>query len=241
MKNINKVLDILEQTYPDAKCELDYTTPFELLVATILSAQCTDVRVNKVTSEMFKKYNTPKDFSKLSIDEISEEIKSCGLYKSKAEKIKLTSEKICNEYKPIKDNLIQMLNEVQEHYGYVPMNAQKVLSEFLNVPMAEIYGVVTFYSRFTLKPKGKYNIAVCLGTACFVKGSQKIMDRLKERLKIEPGETTKDGMFSIEETRCVGACGLAPVFTVNGEVYGKATVQKLDQVLDSLQNQKGGE
>ena len=141
---------------------------------------------------------------------------------------------LCEKYQPIKDNLIQMLNEVQEHYGYVPMHAQKVLSEFLNVPMAEIYGVVTFYSRFTLKPKGKFNIAVCLGTACYVKGSQKIMDRLKERLKIEPGETTKDGKFSIEETRCVGACGLAPVFTVNGEVYGKATVQKLDQVLDEL-------
>ena len=143
-------------------------------------------------------------------------------------------EKICEEYLPVKDNLIQMLNEVQEHYGYVPTHAQKALSEYLKIPMAEIYGVVTFYSRFTTKPKGKYNIAVCLGTACYVKGSQKIMDRLKERLKIEPGETTKDGMFSIEETRCVGACGLAPVFTVNGEVYGKATVQKLDQVLDSL-------
>ena len=143
-------------------------------------------------------------------------------------------EKICEEYLPVKDNLIQMLNEVQEHYGYVPTYAQKVLSEYLKIPMAEIYGVVTFYSRFTTKPKGKYNIAVCLGTACYVKGSQKIMDRLKERLKIEPGETTEDGMFSIEETRCVGACGLAPVFTVNGEVYGKATVQKLDQVLDSL-------
>ena len=147
-------------------------------------------------------------------------------------------EKLCNEYQPIKDNLIQMLNEVQEHYGYVPMRAQQALSEFLNVPMAEIYGVVTFYSRFTLKPKGKYNIAVCLGTACYVKGSQKIMDRLKDRLKIEPGETTKDGKFSIEETRCVGACGLAPVFTVNGEVYGKATVQKLDQVLDELTNKE---
>ena len=145
-------------------------------------------------------------------------------------------EKLCNEYQPIKDNLIQMLNEVQEHYGYIPMNAQKVLADFLNISMAEVYGVVTFYSRFTLKPKGKYNIAVCLGTACFVKGSQKIMDRLKERLKIEAGETTKDGKFSIEETRCVGACGLAPVFTVNGEVYGKATVQKLDQVLDELGN-----
>ena len=143
-------------------------------------------------------------------------------------------EKLCDEYKPIKDNLIQMLNEMQEHYGYIPMYAQQVLSEFLNIPMAEIYGVVTFYSRFTLKPKGKYNISVCLGTACFVKGSQKIMDRLKERLQIEAGETTSDGKFSIEETRCVGACGLAPVFTVNGEVYGKATVQKLEQVLDEL-------
>ncbi len=141
-------------------------------------------------------------------------------------------EKLFSQYQPIKDNLIQMLNEIQEHYGYVPMEAQKELSEFLSIPMAEIYGVVTFYSRFSLKPKGKYNVSVCLGTACFVKGSQKIMDRLQERLKIGPGETTKDGLFSIEETRCVGACGLAPVFTINGEVYGKATVQKLDEVLD---------
>ena len=142
--------------------------------------------------------------------------------------------KLFEEYEPVKDNLIQMLNEVQEHYGYVPMDVQEKLSEFLKIPMAEVYGVVTFYSRFSLKPKGKYNISVCLGTACYVKGSQKIMDRLLERLKIGVGETTSDGKFSIEETRCVGACGLAPVFTVNGEVYGKATVQKLDQVLDEL-------
>ena len=145
--------------------------------------------------------------------------------------------KLFEEYEPVKDNLIQMLNEVQEHYGYVPMDVQEKLSEFLKIPMAEIYGVVTFYSRFSLKPKGKYNISVCLGTACYVKGSQKIMDRLLERLKIGVGETTPDGKFSIEETRCVGACGLAPVFTVNGEVYGKATVQKLDQVLDDLMNE----
>jgi len=143
-------------------------------------------------------------------------------------------EKLFLEYKPVKDNLIQMLNEIQEHYGYVPMEAQKEISEFLNIPMAEIYGVITFYSRFSLQPKGKYSISVCLGTACFVKGSQKIMDRLLERLKIQVGQTTPDGKFTIEETRCVGACGLAPVFTVNGEVYGKATVQKLDQVLDEL-------
>ena len=145
-------------------------------------------------------------------------------------------ESLTKEYLPEKDNLIQMLNEVQEHYGYVPKEAQTVLSEFLKIPMAEIYGVITFYSRFSLKPKGKYNISVCMGTACYVKGSQKILDRLQDRLKITQGETTPDGKFSIEETRCVGACGLAPVFTVNGEVYGKATVQKLDQVLDELMN-----
>ncbi len=148
--------------------------------------------------------------------------------------IKEFMEGLYAEYKPVKDNLIQMLNEVQEHFGYVPKEAQEGLSEFLGIPMAEIYGVITFYSRFSLKPKGKYSISVCMGTACFVKGSQKILDRLLDRLKIQPGETTADGKFSIEEMRCVGACGLAPVFTVNGEVYGKATVQKLDQVLDEL-------
>ena len=142
---------------------------------------------------------------------------------------------IYETYKPEKDNLIQILNEVQEHFGYIPKYTQLKLSEFLNMPMAEIFGVITFYSRFTLEPKGKYTISVCLGTECFVKGSQKIMDRLKERLGIEAGQTTEDGMFSIDETRCVGACGLAPVFTVNGEVYGKATVQTLDKVLDELE------
>ena len=145
-------------------------------------------------------------------------------------------DKLCNEYQPIKDNLIQMLNEVQEHYGYVPMHAQKALSEYLNTPMAEIYGVVTFYSRFTLSPKGKYNISICLGTACYVKGSQKILDRAKERLKIEPGQVTPDGKFSIDETRCIGACGLAPVFTINDEVYGKATPEMVDKVIEEYKN-----
>ena len=141
-------------------------------------------------------------------------------------------EEILNTYKQEKDNLIQILNEVQEYYGYVPEKAQLAISEYLSIPMAEIYGVITFYSRFTLKPKGKYHIAVCLGTACFVKGSEKILDRAKERLGIDVGETTKDGKFSLEATRCVGACGLAPVFTVNDEVYGKATVKTMDEILD---------
>ena len=100
--------------------------------------------------------------------------------------------------------------------------------------MAEVYGVITFYSRFTLKPKGKYNIAVCLGTACFVKGSEKVLDKVKEILKIDVGETTKDGLFSIEATRCIGACGLAPVFTVNEEVYGKATPETVVEVIKKI-------
>ena len=145
---------------------------------------------------------------------------------------------ILNKYVQTKDNLIQILNEVQDYYGYVPEKAQVAISEYLNMPMAEIYGVVTFYSRFTLKPKGKYHIAVCLGTACFVKGSEKLLDTAKEALKIKEGETTEDGKFSLEATRCIGACGLAPVFTVNEEVYGKATVKMMDEVLDKYMNEE---
>jgi len=145
-------------------------------------------------------------------------------------------EKILSKYVADKSNLIQILNEVQEAYGYIPQNAQFAISEYLQMPMAEIYGVITFYSRFTLKPKGKYNVAVCLGTACFVKGSEKVLDRLKEKLGIDVGETTSDGKFSIEATRCIGACGLAPVFTVNDEVYGNATPELIDKVIDEYKN-----
>lgn len=101
-------------------------------------------------------------------------------------------QKILENYTKDKNNLIQILNEVQECYGYIPQNAQIEISEYLNMPMAEIYGVITFYSRFTLKSKGKYNVAVCLGTACFVKGSEKILDKLKEKLGIDVGQTTSD-------------------------------------------------
>lgn len=141
---------------------------------------------------------------------------------------------IFKEYKQDKDNLIQILNEVQEKYGYIPYKAQEEISKYLSISMAEIYGVITFYSRFTLKPKGKYSVSVCMGTACFVKGSEKILERAKEKLQINEGETTEDGKFSIDTTRCVGACGLAPVFTINNEVYGKATVKKFDEVIDNL-------
>ena len=143
-------------------------------------------------------------------------------------------EGMLNKYEPKKDNLIQILNNAQEHYGYIPEYVQKAISEYLKMPMAEIYGVITFYSRFTLEPKGKYVISICMGTACFVTGAEKLVERVKERLKVESGKTTDDGMFSLDETRCIGACGIAPVYTVNDEVHGKATVQQLDKVLDEL-------
>ena len=145
---------------------------------------------------------------------------------------------IAEKYTQDKENLIPILNEIQEKYGYIPKTSQLEISNYLNMPMAEIFGVITFYSRFTLEPKGKYNISVCLGTACFVKGSGRLLDRLKDRLKIDEGNTTEDGKFSIDTTRCVGACGIAPVFTVNNEVYGHATVKKLDEVLDKLEKEE---
>ena len=151
-------------------------------------------------------------------------------------KIKEEMKVIMEKYKVEKENLIPILNDVQVKYGYIPKLSQLEISKYLGIPMAEIYGVITFYSRFTLEPKGKYNISVCLGTACFVKGSQSILDRIKERLNLEEGETSADGKFSIDTTRCVGACGIAPVFTVNDEVYGHATVKKVDEVINKLEN-----
>ena len=149
-------------------------------------------------------------------------------------KIQEETKAILENYPQEKDRLIGILNDVQERFGYVPKEAQIVISEYLGISLAEIYGVITFYSRFTLEPKGKYKISVCLGTACFVKGSQAILDRVQERLKIAPGKTTEDGMFSLDDVRCVGACGLAPVFMINDEVYGNATVKMLDEQIDKI-------
>ena len=148
------------------------------------------------------------------------------------EKIKKEVGEILNQFTHDKENLITILNEVQMKYGYIPKIAQMEIANYLNIALAEVYGVITFYSRFTLVPKGKYNVSICLGTACFVKGSREILERAKAKLGIEEGQTTADGKFSLDTTRCVGACGLAPVFTINDEVYGKATVKKLDEVLD---------
>ena len=125
------------------------------------------------------------------------------------------------EHKDQEGAVIPVLHKAQEIYGYLPIEVQTMIAEGLDVPLAEIYGIVTFYTQFSLNPKGEYQIGVCLGTACYVKGSGDILEEIKEILKIDVGECTPDGKFSLEATRCVGACGLAPVVTINEDVYGR--------------------
>ena len=127
--------------------------------------------------------------------------------------------------------LMPVLQRAQGIFGCVPMDVQKIIAEGLGVTLSEVYGVATFYSQFRLEPNGKYTISVCLGTACYVKGSQKVLDRLSEELKIPVGDTTDDGMFTLQATRCLGACGLAPVMTVNEEVYGRLVPDDIPDIL----------
>lgn len=140
-------------------------------------------------------------------------------------------EQIINEYKDKEGSLIQILHLAQGIYGYLPLELQKFIADKLNKPLSEIYGVVTFYSYFSVKPKSKYTIRVCLGTACYVRGSKKIIDKLQELLGIGIGEITPDGKFSLEVTRCIGACGLAPVMTINDKVYKQVNPDKLKVLL----------
>ena len=139
--------------------------------------------------------------------------------------------KVIEEHEGMGGALMPVLQKAQEIYGYLPIEVQQMISDGLGVPMAEIYGVVTFYAQFSLNPKGKYKISVCLGTACYVKGAGDVFDRLVQRLGIENGGCTPDGKFSLEACRCIGACGLAPVLTVNDDVYGRLVVDDVDDIL----------
>ncbi|MCR5693745.1 MAG: NAD(P)H-dependent oxidoreductase subunit E [Clostridia bacterium] len=138
--------------------------------------------------------------------------------------------------KNIRGSLIRVLHEAQGIYGYLPVEVQKTVAEGLNVPLAEVYGVVTFYTQFSTKPKGEYKISVCLGTACYVKGSDKLLDKMQEELGISVGDCTEDGKFSIEACRCIGACGLAPVFTINSDVYGKKDPDDVPAIIAKYKN-----
>lgn len=138
---------------------------------------------------------------------------------------------ICDRYAQEKTPLMMILSAVQEEYGYIPIEVQELISDRTGISVAEIYGVVTFYSFFSLEPKGKYVVGCCLGTACYVKGSQQIIDKFSEVLGIKPGGTTKDGLFTLDALRCIGACGIAPAVTINGKVYPKMTVDKVAAVV----------
>lgn len=134
-------------------------------------------------------------------------------------------------HKGEKGALMPVLQEAQDIYGYLPIEVQSVIALEMNIPLEEIYGITTFYSQFTLAPKGKYKISVCLGTACYVKGAGDIYAKICEKLGVDGGECTPDGKFSIEACRCIGACGLAPVMTINDDVYGRITVDQVDEIL----------
>ena len=136
-----------------------------------------------------------------------------------------------DEHKADKTNLMVVMQKAQDIYGYLPFEVQKMIADGMEVPLEKVYGVATFYAQFNLSPKGKYNVSVCLGTACYVKGSGAIFDKLQEKLGIGPDECTADGKYSLTASRCVGACGLAPVMLVGEDVYGRMTPSQVAEVL----------
>ncbi len=139
------------------------------------------------------------------------------------------------EWKDKQGALMPVMQGAQDIYGYLPIEVQKMIAKGMDVPYAEVYGVATFYSQFMLNPKGQFSISVCLGTACYVKGSADVLDKICEVLGVAPGETSADGRFSVEATRCIGACGLAPVMTINSEVYGRVTPDEIPDILAKYQ------
>ena len=157
------------------------------------------------------------------------------LQEAAAKKINESCDRYVNERTP----LMMILSDIQKEYGYIPLEVQEIVSERTGISVAEIYGVVTFYSFFSLQPKGKYVVGVCLGTACYVKGAQQIIDKFSEILGIKAGETTADGLFTIDALRCIGACGIAPAVTINGKVYPKMTVDKVSSVVEEYRAMGG--
>ncbi len=144
---------------------------------------------------------------------------------------------ICAAYDNQEGELINILKDTQDRLGYLPLEAQHVIAEHLHVPAQRVYGVVTFYAFFTMEPKGKYPISVCLGTACYVRGAERLLDEFRRILGIEVGETTPDGMFSLDCLRCVGACGLAPVVVIGKKVYGRLQSSEIRKILKTLEEE----
>ena len=141
---------------------------------------------------------------------------------------------LLDEYKGSKDSIMVVLQKTQEIFGYIPEGTVKLISNSLKIAECEIYGIITFYSQFSLTPKAKYNIDVCLGTACFVLGAQEVLDKILDKLGVRVGQMTSDGKWIVTSCRCLGCCGLAPAITINGEVYGKLKPEDVDKILDSF-------
>ena len=139
---------------------------------------------------------------------------------------------ICDRYADKETPLMMILSDIQKEYGYIPIEVQELVSEKTGLSVAEIYGVVTFYSFFSLKPKGKFVIGCCLGTACYVKGAGQVLDKFGEILNVKPGETSEDGLFTLDALRCIGACGIAPAVTINGKVYPKVKLADVQKIVD---------
>lgn len=152
--------------------------------------------------------------------------------KDHIEKIK----EVCKKFNNDGGELINVLHQTQSYIGYLPAEAQELIATELHVSVAQVYGVVSFYSFFTMIPKGEHPISVCMGTACYVRGAEKVLDEFKRLLKINVGETTPDGKFSLTALRCIGACGLAPVITVGEEVYGRLSTDDVKGILDQYKN-----
>ncbi len=141
-------------------------------------------------------------------------------------------QKVIDANKHDPSRLMGVMQDAQGIYGYLPIEVQEMIAEGMNVPLEKVYGVATFYAQFALSPKGEYDISVCLGTACYVKGAGDVFDKLKEMLGIDADECTADGKFSLSACRCIGACGLAPVLTVNSDVYGNLTADDVPGILE---------
>ena len=144
---------------------------------------------------------------------------------------------ICDRYADEKTPLMMILSDIQKEYGYIPLEVQELVSEKTGISVAEIYGVVTFYSFFSLQPKGKYVIGCCLGTACYVKGAQQVIDKFSEIIGIKPGETSADGLFTLDALRCIGACGIAPAVQINGKVYPKLEVSAIPAIVEEYRKE----
>lgn len=144
----------------------------------------------------------------------------------------------CNAKEHPESYLISVLHKIQSEYGYLSREHMDQVAHLINVPTSTVFGVATFYHFFRLVPRGKYSISVCLGTACFVKGADGVLDAFRNELGIDVGETTSDGLFSIEGARCVGVCALAPVVTINGKVYSNVTAQKVPDILNTIKTEK---